>query len=160
MKKIIILFAILVSAVSCAEEDDITVCQDPSGNFVDCNIINNDQQNPNNGDNGGTESQFAQSDFIIQTGAVTYDLNNNSIKVPLRTKGISMEFYRADIVIWQNGQKLPGVIILEKGSENFFNDNWHTVHGTILATNASITIQLYVAETNATRELVDSIALN
>ena len=156
MKKIIILFTIFLATVSCSEEEDMYVCQDSSGYFVDCNI--NDQEN--NDGNNNNDSQFAQSDFIIQTGAVTYDLNNNSIKVPLRTKGISMEFYRADIVIWQNGQKLPGVIILEKGSENFFNDNWHTVHGTILATNASITIQLYVAETNTTRALVDSIILN
>jgi len=156
MKKIIILFTIFLTCISCSEEEDMYVCQDSSGYFVDCNI--NDQEN--NDGNNNNDSQFAQSDFIIQTGAVTYDLNNNSIKVPLRTKGISMEFYRADIVIWQNGQKLPGVIILEKGSENFFNDNWHTVHGTILATNASITIQLYVAETNTTRALVDSIILN
>ena len=156
MKKIIILFTIFLTCISCSEEEDMYVCQDSSGYFVDCNI--NDQEN--NDGNNNNDSQFAQSDFIIQTGAVTYDLNNNSIKVPLRTKGISMEFYRADIVIWQNGQKLPGVIILEKGSENFFNDNWHTVHGEILATNASITIQLYVAETNTTRALVDSIILN
>jgi hypothetical protein len=155
MKKIIILFTFFLTTVSCSEED-MYVCQDSSGYFVDCNI--NDQEN--NDGNNNNDSQFAESDFIVQTGAVTYRLGENSIKIPLRSKGIPLDVYRVDVVVFQNGEKLATPFIMERNDSSFFTDGFYEINSVELIPNSDLFIEMFVSITNQDRKLKDNLIIN
>ena len=146
MKKIIFLFVIFLIIISC-DKDDV--------NYINSyTYISGENQNNSNND-----SLFAETQFLKQIGPVTYDLNENRIKIPLHTNGIYSDMHRADIVIFQNGQKLPGVFILEKNNGIFFTRGFYPINGVELIPNSTILIEMYASVTSSTRKFVDRITL-
>lgn len=157
MKRLIFLLMVIFIA-SCSREE---ICEDQFGNTVDCDLaINNVNGNSNNNQNT-SNAQLAESEFMRQTALVTFNLNSETITIPLRTQGISTNIFSATINIIQDGLEFPGVYDLEQSGNNFIAGTYQLPEDFPLTNSNNIVVELFIAETGtSTRSLVDSINLN